>query len=125
MARNSFMLKSLMALQVAALIAFQARNSNSDASSDTFGEPALWIVALVVIPFWYLDSYFLHQERLFRMLYECVRKRDESEIDFSMDASALSKGNLKEFRRSLFSRTLLPYYLVVLVVLLGIIFFVD
>lgn len=119
MARNSFMLKSLMALQVAALVAFQARSSSSGASSDTSGDPALWIVALAVIPFWYLDSYFLRQERLFRRLYECVRKKDESEIDFSMDTSALSKGNLTELGNSLFSKTLWPYYVIILLILLG------
>ena len=117
MARNSFMLKSLMALQVAALVAFQAKDGNGDASSGTASEPALWLVVFAVIPFWYLDSYFLSQERLFRRLYECVRKKSEGEIDFSMNTCGLSKGSLREIFYSFLSKALWPYYVIILLTL--------
>ena len=111
MARNSFMLKSLMALQVAAFVAFLARGSNADSSnSDTTGELALFVVLITVVPFWFLDGYFLRQERLFRQLYKYVRQLGEQRIDFSMNASRFSKSWLKEWCRSLFGVTIIAYY---------------
>ena len=121
MARNSFMLKSLMALQVAAAVAFQAKGGSAASDSDISENSVL----VAVIPFWYLDSYFLRQERLFRKLYEHVRELNEGDIDFSMKVSVFSKNRVKEFLASIFSETLPPYYLVVASILLGMIYLVD
>ena len=48
-----------------------------------------WRVALVsllpVAAFWWLDAYFLRQERLFRCLYNDVRVADRETEPFSMD----------------------------------------
>ena len=87
MARNSFILKSLMALQVAAVVAFQARGGSTASNTETSENSVLWIVLVAVVPFWYLDSYILRQERLFRKLYEHVRKLNGPQIDFTMDVS--------------------------------------
>ena len=35
--------------------------------------------------FWALDAYFLRQERLFRELYDRVRRAADELVDFSMD----------------------------------------
>ena len=118
MARNSFMLKSLMALQVAAFVAFQAKGDGTGAGTENSSEPALWIVVIAVIPFWYLDSYFLRQERIFRKLYESVRKREENEIDFSMNPSSAEIKSVKGPLVSPFSSTLLPYYGIIGLILL-------
>lgn len=118
MARNSFMLKSLMALQVAALVAFQARGDGTGAATENSGDPALWIVFFAVLPFWYLDSYFLRQERLFRELYETVRKREEIEIDFSMNPNSANRKGVKGSMASLFASTLWPYYGIIGLILL-------
>jgi hypothetical protein len=40
---------------------------------------------LCCIMFWILDGFFLHQERLFRALYNEVAKKSPEAIDFSMD----------------------------------------
>lgn len=37
-----------------------------------------------ILAFWILDGYFLRQERLFRRLYDEVR-RPPTKVDFSMD----------------------------------------
>jgi len=55
---------------------------------------SLWPLALFsIVVFWLLDSYFLSQERLYRKLYDSVRKKLESQIDFSMDTSSVDPKN--------------------------------
>lgn len=76
MASNSFMLKGWAVTLVVALFALSAKDSNHD---------YIWIVYFPVVIFWILDGYFLSQEKLFRSLYDHVRKLDEHKIDFSMD----------------------------------------
>ena len=45
------------------------------------------IALLPMLAFWILDGYFLSQERQYRALYKEVSKKQEVDIDFSMDAS--------------------------------------
>jgi len=70
-----------------------------------------------VIIFWILNGYFLSQERLFRDLYDYVRKLDEAKIDFSMDTN-----NFKTYKNgwlfSIFSKTLSIFYLTLVGVML-------
>ena len=76
MASNSFALKGWAVTIVAALFALSAKESN-----DLF-----FLVAFIpVLMFWFLDSYYLKQERLYRSLYDDVRK-PQSTTDFSMAA---------------------------------------
>ena len=112
MARNSFVIKGWTLLLVAAFLAFIAR----------IGDANLMLIAAVpVILFWALDGYYLHQERLFRALYNRVRELDESDIDFSMDTSELGGGG--GLLGAVFSKTLLTYYLAILAILiLGMLF---
>ena len=112
MARNSFVIKGGTLLLVAAFLAFIAR----------IGDANLMLIAAVpVILFWALDGYYLHQERLFRALYNSVRGLDESDIDFSMDTSELGGGG--SLLGAIFSKTLLTYYLAILAILiLGMLF---
>ena len=112
MARNSFVIKGWTLLLVAAFLAFIAR----------IGDANLMLIAAVpVILFWALDGYYLHQERLFRALYNSVRELDESDIDFSMDTSELGGGG--GLLGAVFSKTLMTYYLAILAILiLGMLF---
>jgi hypothetical protein len=64
-------------------------------------------VAAAII-FWGLDGYFLHQERLFRDVYNKVAKRSESEIDFSM-APSCSTCTCR-YMSATFSPTLIPFH---------------
>lgn len=52
-------------------------------------EQYFWIALVPVVAFWFLDSYYLYQERLFRRLYDHVRIKQESEIDYSMNTSGV------------------------------------
>ena len=81
LSHNSFLLKGWSVVLVSAFFALSAGNSNAA------------FVLLAYIPafvFWGLDGYFLWEERKFRMLYDHVRKLDESATDFSMDTKTVA-----------------------------------
>lgn len=40
-----------------------------------------------IIVFWFLDSYYLQQERKYKSLYREVSEKDENEIDFNLNTS--------------------------------------
>lgn len=104
MAANSFRLKEWSVVLVSAILFLAAREDS--------GEVAL-IGLLPVLVFWGLDAYFLRQERLYRALYDHVRMLEPHEIDFSMKTATFTGGKLT-WRSSLFSRTLLAFYLAVI-----------
>jgi hypothetical protein len=72
-----------------------------------------WKVAAIglmpVLIFWGLDAYFLRQERLFRGLYDQVRQHNPRVEPFAMNAAAHAAG-VGSWGRTLFSRTLAPFY---------------
>ena len=80
LAQNSFMLKGWSVVIVSALFALAAKDAERSFAFLAFF-PALC--------FWILDGYFLRQERLFRALYDYVRLKKESDIDYSMDVSVV------------------------------------
>ena len=101
MAGNSFLLKGWTVLLVSALFAFFA----------SFGETGyVFIVIVPILAFWVLDGFFLSQERLFRGLYDHVRKLDESEINYSMDTREFRSVTRNSWMRSAPSRTLSLFY---------------
>jgi len=102
MAGDCFLLKGWAITLVAALFALFAKDANAK---------FIFVVYFPVIIFWILDGYFLSQERLFRALYNHVRKLDEKEIDFSMDVSKYQKDKENSWLCSMFSATLLFFYL--------------
>ena len=110
MAKNSFFLRGWTITLVVALFAFSVKDTNL-------------IVYFPVIIFWILDGYFLSQERLFRALYDHVRKIDEEKIDFSMDTAKFRTDKRNGWLRSMLARTLLFFYLSIVVIMSFITFF--
>ena len=102
MASNLFFLRGWTISLVAGLFALFVKDTNHD---------YIFVVYFPIIVFWVLDGYFLSQERLFRALYNHVRKLDENEIDFSMDTSVYKKYEKNGWVCSMFSETLLVFYL--------------
>jgi len=100
MASNSFLLKGWSVTLVAALFALAA-----DKSEVLF----VYLAYFPAISFWILDGYFLHQERLFRKLYDHVRALDLSAIDFSMDTSPLTS-KVDPWSAVCFSKTLRVFH---------------
>ncbi|HYB61420.1 MAG TPA: hypothetical protein VEH50_08070 [Methylomirabilota bacterium] len=93
MAGNSFLLKGWTVTLVAALFALAAKESDKR------------LIVLALFPsvaFWGLDAYYLCQERLFRMLYDDLRKLPQAEYEksepFSMSTKKYSHGRLSWFR---------------------------
>ena len=104
MAHDSFLVKGWsMTLLVAGVIFITRGEARPDCVILTFIVP--------VLGFWFLDAYFLWHERLFRELYNEVRRRETT--DFSMDLVRY-KGEPKDqragFVRSSFSCTLSLFY---------------
>lgn len=116
MAGNSFLLKGWAITLVAALFALSAKDTN---------QSYIFIAYFPVIIFWILDGYFLSQERLFRDLYNHVRKLDEKEIDFSMDTSEYKKEKKNSWRYSIFSVTLRFFYISLVVVMLLVLYLIT
>jgi hypothetical protein len=103
MAGNSFLIKGWCVTLVAAILALAAK------------EPNKLFIAVALFPvvmFWILDGYFLHQERLFRKLYDRVLESEEDSIDYSMNTSAFQEN--VTWRKTIFSLTLNLFYIFIL-----------
>lgn len=105
LSHNSFLLKGWSVILVSAMFALAAKDSQ------------LLFVYLAYFPaisFWCLDGYFLHQERLFRKLYDRVRKLSENEIDFSMNTQSV-QDQVASWAEVTISKTLLAFHGVILI----------
>ncbi len=115
MTANSFLLKVCSVILATGLLALSfAGNRKITSISISF---------VPVMVFWILDGYFLWQERLFRRVYDHVRKLDESEIDFKMNPKAFM--DKETWPSAIFSKTLLIFYLALIVVMTAVILFLT
>lgn len=113
MASNSFMLKGWAVTLVAGIFALAGKDTDK----------LYFLVAYVpILVFWGLDAYYLFQERLYRSLYEKVRKIEEDDIDFSLKTTTVEfDSNKNGYCSCLLSKTELWFYLPLAVVCTGII----
>lgn len=113
MANNSFMLKGWAVTLIAGIFALAGKDTDK----------MYFLVAYIpVIVFWFLDSYYLLQERLYRSLYEKVRNTDEKDIDFSLKATVTEFDSNKNcFCSCIFSKTEVVFYVPLALVCTGII----
>ncbi len=116
MAHCSFLLKGWSVTLVAALFAL---------SLATHEKVALISISFIpVIVFWILDSYYLWQERLFRGVYNQVREKDESKIDFLMNPTDFIGGN-NTWVSTFFSKTILIFYISLVITMIAVIIFLT
>ena len=108
MASNLFFLKGWAITLLAALFALSAKDTNSK---------YIFIAFFPAIIFWVLDGYFLSQERRFRDLYNDVRMLDDKKIDFSMDTRKYKNIKRNGWLCSMFSPTLLWFYIPLIVLM--------
>ncbi len=97
---NSFLLKGWSVVLISALFALAA------------GDTEILFIYLAFFPafaFWFLDGYFLWQERLYRRLYDHVRIKQNDEVDLSMDTSQFL-GETASWPKVCFSKTLLIFH---------------
>ena len=78
MASNSFLLKGWSVTLVAGLFAVAA-------SGGYWAYSAIGL--LPSLSFWWLDAYYLRQERLFRKLYDAVRRGEVDSDPYCMDTT--------------------------------------
>lgn len=103
MAGNSFMVKGWCITLVSALLALSAKDARF----------MVFVAYLPVLMFWWMDAFFLHQERLFRELYDHVRTSDKDESDFSMKTLSQrteTKSKVDSQLKVGFSKTLFWFY---------------
>jgi hypothetical protein len=77
MGNNSFLIKGWAITLVAAVFALSA-----DSANKSFAFLALFPLVF----FWFLDAFFVRQEKLYRKLYEKVANGSELSNEFLMDA---------------------------------------
>ncbi|QFY76107.1 hypothetical protein CEQ83_26570 (plasmid) [Priestia megaterium] len=109
MAQNSFFLKGWSVTILVGIFAF-ANVSEMDSRY-------LIVAYIPVVFFWFLDGFFLWQEKLYRKLYDRVRGREEEAIDYNMNAY-VCKDEVKSWLKVTFSTTLSLFYIPLLVVIL-------
>lgn len=102
MAGNLFFLRGWSITLIAAIFALSVKDSQRG------------YIVLAYFPvgiFWILDGYFLSQERLFRALYDDVRKKKPKDIDFSMNTTKYTKDKKNGVVYTMLSKTLAIFYL--------------
>ena len=111
MARTAFAVKAGSSTLVAALITLAI-------TADSSPVAAFGILPLALL--WFLDAYYLREERSFRRLYDIIRTSKPaepgSEHYFRM-TKGQGKGGLGEFIKTIFSTSLLVFYLAELFIL--------
>lgn len=104
---NSFSLKGLMITIVAVLGAFFVGNYDKSTAIIYLG-----IALLLVVLFWFLDSYYLKMEQQYRKLYDDV-------VAGKVDAYKMNADDYEVCYCSiLFSKTIWPLYIPVLAILI-------
>lgn len=112
---NSFLIKGWTVTLVAALFAFAAKDTNIKYVLITYISTPL---------FWYLDGYYLSIERQYRDLYNVVKDKDESQIDFDLNASSFNSAK-NTWYSCMFSKTLFIFYGTLILTTLTIMFILN
>jgi len=112
---NSFLIKGWAVTLVTAIFALAAEKSNIKYAI---------IAYFPVIIFWVLDGFLLSQEKQYRELYKNVASKDETQIDFSMDAYRWNCGE-RTWPRGIVSKTLWPFHGALLLVVCIVMFVIP
>ncbi len=100
MGSNSFLLKGWSVTLVAAVFALSSKDAD---------QRFVLLAYFPVIVFWMLDAYFLHQERLFRKLYEKVASDLISSEKFVLN-TAIVRDEVASVSSVFFSKTLFLFH---------------
>ncbi len=104
---NSFQLKRMFVIIISALLAVYASEKNPD---------FILITILPLILFWFLDSYYLQQERKFRGLYNDLLNGNPHNVKpFEMKPNLYKRGRYS-FRSAFLSKTISTVYISVAIV---------
>lgn len=108
MASNSFNVKTWTITLIVATLLFKG------SSNHTF------IAFIPLFAFWFLDSYYLQQERLFRKVYNWIVEYRPNNVDelFNMNPIRF-KNDVQSVLRIMFSISTLPFYGGIFIMLLS------
>jgi hypothetical protein len=99
MASNSFQLKAWCVTLVVGTMLFKGTRFD------------IFVAFIPLIAFWYLDAYFLRQERMYRELYDWIIKNRKTTEDYLFDMGASRfKNSVHSSLRIMFSTTLRWFY---------------
>ncbi len=113
MGQNSFLIKGWTVTLVSALFALAAKDAN---------QKFVVVAYFPTIAFWLLDSYYLYQERLFRKVYDHVRKANS--VDFSLNTKQFDKGFF-DWAGAALSKTLIIFYGIVFITLIIVMYYLK
>lgn len=108
---NSFQIKGMAVTIVSALLAIYASEKNPD---------FILITIFPLILFWFLDSYYLTQERKFRGVCNDLLKDNPNNLKPFEMRPDLYKGGKYSFWSVFFSKTIWTIYLIVILVMVAI-----
>jgi len=106
MSNNSFIIKGWAITIFSALIAFSNNEGRIQFAQISFFSTLL---------FWYLNGFFLMNERRFRELYNRVRIKNENEIDYDLNIKEI-KYEKCSLQSALISRSIWPIYFLMILV---------
>lgn len=118
MATNSFKIKGWAVTIASALVALSIGRKENGMTV---------VIILPILMFWFLDSYYLWQERLYRGLYNKVRLLDSDSVDYDMAADSKYRKlgvirrysvKIKEFALAIFSISEILFYMVLIVLVI-------
>ena len=118
MANNSFLLKGWIISLIAVILAL---------TKDTIVATQLsyfnLLLLLPVVMFWYLDAFFLHKERCYIKLYNWViiNRSKTTEFAYNLNYRRFKK-EVDSIFQVMFSKTLLPFYGLMVVALTALTF---
>jgi len=130
MTNNSFLAKGWLITLLGIILALTKDNLLN--TEGTFTLMSTYIYALLCLPilmFWYLDAYFLWQERFYRHLYNWViveRQKGSEEQLYALNPHVRfkDKTNVKSIWKSITSETLMVFYSLPLILCATMLFFV-
>ena len=108
--QNSFLIKGWSTVMTSVIILFLLKNEISIEYILSFS-----LIAFVPMAFGALDAYYLSQERLFRGLYDEVRKQKETDFDMQFSSEVELKNKwlnaFCKWFKAFFSPTILFFYI--------------
>lgn len=135
MAANSFQVKAWLIGILSALVVLESKSIFAEASSNnTMSIEMNFFLFLPILCFWYLDAFFLSTERLYRELYKWVVKYRpvteaylydlntfQRKVGEGEEVDMIKPGN--SITNIMFSKTLLPFYIMPMLFVLGLLFY--
>lgn len=129
MANNSFQVKAWLIGILTGLIAIKSDQLFGGAvATMTLGKGSVLglnlLLLLPIFTFWYLDAFFLRTERLYIQIYNWVIKNRTTSTEHLYDLNPRRfDGNVDSIYKIMLSKTLLPFYALPLVFVVGLFIF--